>query len=127
MMEDDFKHAPVLLEEVLNGLHIHQDGMYIDATFGRGGHSLAILEKLAANGRLLVFDKDPEAIALAKEIAQRDQRLEVCHSSFSQVSDFVAQHSLLGLVDGDTSRPRCFFAAAGQRGAWFQLYARRRA
>ncbi len=99
-MEDDFKHAPVLLEEVLNGLHIHQDGLYIDATFGRGGHSLAILENLAENGRLLVFDKDPEAVALAREIAQRDQRLEVCHSSFSLVSEFIAERSLVGLVDG---------------------------
>ena len=100
MIDDEFKHAPVLLEEVLDGLHIHQDGLYIDATFGRGGHSLAILDKLAHNGRLLVFDKDPEAVALAQKLRESDNRLEVCHSSFRHIQEFVEENSLMGLVDG---------------------------
>ena len=100
MSEEEFKHAPVLLEEVLNALHIHRDGSYIDATFGRGGHSLAILEKLSDNGRLLVFDKDPEAISLAQKLSRQDKRIEVCHSSFSCLSKFVEEQSLMGMVDG---------------------------
>jgi 16S rRNA C1402 N4-methylase RsmH len=55
-------HVPVLLGPVLNGLRIKGDGCYVDGTFGRGGHSYAILERLNANGRLIAIDRDPEAI-----------------------------------------------------------------
>ena len=75
MKEDEFTHAPVLLEEVLDGLHIRSGGLYIDATFGRGGHSVAILQQLDSSGRLLVFDKDPEAISLARDLAKKDPRI----------------------------------------------------
>ena len=57
-------HAPVLLAEVLNLMNIEPGGHYVDATFGRGGHSKAILQKLDSNGRVTVFDRDPEAMRI---------------------------------------------------------------
>lgn len=100
MKEDDFKHAPVLLEEVLDGLHLRSGGLYIDATFGRGGHSIAILQRLDSSGRLLVFDKDPDAISLAQDLAKKDPRIEVCHSSFACIGRIIEEKELMGLVDG---------------------------
>ena len=61
------EHVPVLLGPVLEGLDIRADGCYVDATFGRGGHSRAILERLDASGRLIAIDRDPQAIASAPE------------------------------------------------------------
>ena len=58
-------HVPVLLGPVLKGLNIRKEGCYVDATFGRGGHSSAILERLNAHGRLIAIDRDPQAIASA--------------------------------------------------------------
>lgn len=100
MKEDDFTHAPVLLEEVLDGLHLQAGGLYIDATFGRGGHSLAILQQLDSTGRLLVFDKDPDAISLAQKLSGEDPRIEVCHSSFTHLTHYIEEQGLMGLVDG---------------------------
>ena len=60
-------HQSVLLRESIDGLNIIKDGVYIDGTFGRGGHSCAILEKLGEAGRLIAFDKDPEALAYAEQ------------------------------------------------------------
>ena len=60
-------HRPVLLDEVLDALRIRQDGLYVDGTFGRGGHAAAVLERLRERGRLLAFDKDPEALAFAAD------------------------------------------------------------
>ena len=82
MKADEFTHTPVLLEEVLSGLDLRPEGFYIDATFGRGGHSMAILKQLNQEGRLLVFDKDPLAIELANKLATEDKRIEVVHASF---------------------------------------------
>ena len=70
----EHKHTPVLLNETLQGLKLHSDGMYIDCTFGRGGHSRAILEQLDENGQLLAFDKDPDAIAAAGKQLLDDPR-----------------------------------------------------
>ena len=61
--ESDLEHQPVLLEEAINALNIKADGVYVDATFGRGGHSKSILDRLNGNGRLLAFDQDPQAVA----------------------------------------------------------------
>jgi 16S rRNA (cytosine1402-N4)-methyltransferase len=65
-------HEPVMLSECIDGLHIRQDGIYVDVTFGGGGHSRAILEKLTT-GRLLVFDQDPDAAANAEELKNNPQ------------------------------------------------------
>ena len=93
-----FRHEPVLLAEVIEGLAIQPDGIYIDATFGRGGHSRAILERLSPKGRLLVFDKDPEAISVAQGMG--DQRMTVAHASFSKLREVVTGLGWLGTVDG---------------------------
>jgi 16S rRNA (cytosine1402-N4)-methyltransferase len=94
----DKEHIPVLLLEVLSALAIREEGLYIDATFGRGGHSRAILEKLGKQGRLLVLDQDPEAIAVAKAI--NDPRLTVVQARFSEIGAIAEAESLSGQVDG---------------------------
>jgi 16S rRNA (cytosine1402-N4)-methyltransferase len=93
------QHTPVMLTEALTGLNIKPDGIYIDGTFGRGGHSLAILNKLNNNGRLLVIDLDPDAIAVANKLQTIDQRVSVFHGSFSQIKEICQQANLIN-IDG---------------------------
>jgi 16S rRNA (cytosine1402-N4)-methyltransferase len=95
------KHLPVLYAESLQALEIKANGIYIDCTFGRGGHSLGILEQLDNSGRLLAFDRDLEAIN--SEIAQElgaDRRFELQHSPFSQLEQAVKNRQWENLVDG---------------------------
>ncbi len=77
-------HVPVLLEESLSALNIRPDGVYVDATFGRGGHSRAILQRLGPHGRLLAMDRDPQAVAEAQTLA--DSRFAIAHAPFSRLS-----------------------------------------
>ena len=77
------QHVTVLLLEAVSALNIREDGVYVDGTFGRGGHSRLILSKLGAAGRLVVFDKDPQAIAVANELAEQDNRIIVIHDGFA--------------------------------------------
>ncbi len=77
-------HRPVLLEEALRALAIHSDGIYVDGTFGRGGHSRAILDRLGPGGRLIAIDRDPEAVNAAASI--RDRRFGVAHARISELS-----------------------------------------
>lgn len=92
-------HESVLLREAVDALVTDPDGVYIDGTFGRGGHSRAVLEKLGAKGRLLAVDKDPTAIAVAQEVAQGEGRFDFYHGSFAQLPH---QLRVLGItaVDG---------------------------
>ena len=96
----DFNHQSVLLEEALESLNIRPSGIYIDATFGRGGHSRAILQQLNEKGRLIAFDQDPEAIAFAKQQFADEPRLTIEHCNFNQVADVVEQYGLSGKIDG---------------------------
>jgi len=96
-MTDESTHETVLITEAIDGLSIREDGCYVDATFGRGGHSRLILENLGAKGRLIVFDKDPEAIKVARIIREKDERLRIAHAPFG---DLQAQLTTLGLSDG---------------------------
>ena len=75
------EHVTVLLHEAVNGLALKENGIYIDGTFGRGGHSRLILSKLSSNGRLIGIDRDPRAIAEAQKI--QDPRFQIEHNSFS--------------------------------------------
>jgi len=94
-------HTSVLLREAIAGLAIKAGGIYVDATFGRGGHSQAILEKLGPNGRLLAIDLDPEAISVAKKAPfVSDTRFEITQTSFSGLLAEVSKRGWLGLVDG---------------------------
>lgn len=97
---ESFEHRPVLLQAVLEKLEIEPDGVYVDATFGRGGHSRAILERLGEKGRLIVIDQDDQAIAAAEQLASSDKRVIVAHCAFSQLERIVAEHGFMGKVNG---------------------------
>ena len=83
MSAQELAHVTVLLHEAVDALAVKPDGVYVDGTFGCGGHSRLILSKLGANGRLVVFDKDPQAIAVAWQLAEADKRVQVVHGGFS--------------------------------------------
>lgn len=93
------QHVPVLRDQVLEQLAIRSDGSYIDCSFGRGGHSRAILAVLGSEGRLLALDRDPDAIHAARELAAQDARLLPVHARFSQLAAIVAAE-LGAEVDG---------------------------
>ena len=93
-------HQPVLKDEALESLRVSSDGIYIDGTFGRGGHSQAILERLDERGQLLVVDADPEAIECAKQVFGGDPRVAICHANFDRLRDICRDRELLGRVDG---------------------------
>ena len=99
-MSVESEHQPVMLKEVLIGLNLKPNGIYVDATFGRGGHSQAILAELGAEGRLLVLDKDPEAIAVAKNLSAKDKRIAVKQGSFALLREFCEEQGVNGQVDG---------------------------
>ena len=93
-------HKSVMLSECLEGLDIKANGLYIDATYGRGGHSQAILNRLGDRGRLICVDQDIEAIRHAQAHIATDQRVRVVHQSFSHIKAYLASNDLLGKVDG---------------------------
>ncbi|QSR71430.1 16S rRNA (cytosine(1402)-N(4))-methyltransferase RsmH [Aeromonas jandaei] len=92
------EHITVLLHEAVEGLAIKLDGIYVDGTFGRGGHSRLILQQLGPNGRLIAIDRDPQAIAEAAKI--QDPRFEIVHGPFSGITGYLSERGLLGKVDG---------------------------
>ncbi|MDG2943595.1 16S rRNA (cytosine(1402)-N(4))-methyltransferase RsmH [Exercitatus varius] len=92
------EHATVLLHEAVQGLALKDQGIYIDATFGRGGHSRLILSKLSPNGRLIGVDRDPRAVAEAKKI--QDSRFQIEHNSFSAIPEICEKYGLIGKIDG---------------------------
>jgi len=100
-MVTDNEHKAVLLNEAVSGLIQCANGVFIDGTFGRGGHSGEILQKLSANGRLLAIDKDVDAMnsVNAKECLL-DPRFELEHSSFARLQELVAERDLTGRVSG---------------------------
>jgi len=93
-------HVPVLLGPVLEGLDIKANGCYVDGTFGRGGHSRAILERLTANGRLIAIDRDPQAIASAPQALLSDPRFELIRGESAQLEKLIVERDLRGSVDG---------------------------
>lgn len=94
-------HLPVLFAEVLQALAIKSDGIYIDCTFGRGGHSRGILERLGANGRLIAMDRDQDAVESEWAMkAASDKRFSLHHASFSSLSRIVSERDVCGRVDG---------------------------
>lgn len=95
-----YTHQPVLLNEVIDNLAIQPDGIYLDGTFGRGGHSRAILERLSAHGRLIAFDQDPDAIAAAQTLAATEPRLTVLHTPFNCLKQQLESLELFGTLNG---------------------------
>lgn len=100
MSEAYNQHVPVLLKEAVNALVTAENGIYVDATFGRGSHTRAILERLGAEGRLIAFDKDPEAIAYAKQQVASDKRFTIVHASFARLHLALAAQGVYGNVNG---------------------------
>ena len=83
MSNAEYQHITVLLNEAVDALAVREDGIYVDGTFGRGGHSRLSLSRLGSQGRLIVFDKDPQAIEAAQKLAEQDGRVTVVHDGFS--------------------------------------------
>ena len=96
---NDMLHVPVLLHEAVDALITAPSGIYIDATFGRGSHSRAILEKLSVTGRLIAIDRDQTAVQYAQNSID-DPRFEVIHGSFSELLNIVAHKELQGKITG---------------------------
>ena len=99
-MRKQSEHRPVLLDEALAALKINPAGRYVDGTFGRGGHSAAILEKLDEDGRLLALDKDPAAIEVANQRFAEDKRFLIRQDSFAMMNRHVAALGWMNQVDG---------------------------
>ncbi|MEE4689445.1 16S rRNA (cytosine(1402)-N(4))-methyltransferase RsmH [Pseudomonas alliivorans] len=99
-MNSGFTHITVLLEEAVEALALRADGCYMDGTFGRGGHSRLILSHLGPGGRLLGFDKDPQAIATGQTLAAEDGRFVIVQRSFAELGSEAQERGLAGKVSG---------------------------
>lgn len=99
-MANGWVHRPVLLEEALAALNVHEDGAYVDATYGRGGHATRIVERLGSEGRLLAIDRDPQAIAAAHDRFAGDARVHVVQGDFAMLADIAQQHGPAAGFDG---------------------------
>ncbi|BBL73546.1 16S rRNA (cytosine(1402)-N(4))-methyltransferase RsmH [Methylomagnum ishizawai] len=101
MSAGDSPHTPVMLREAVAGLAPERGGYFVDGTFGRGGHTAALLARLGSQDRLLALDKDPDALASPEALALRaDPRLELVHGSFAQLAAFIAERGRPGQVAG---------------------------
>lgn len=93
-------HQPVLLHEAIEALAIRPAGIYLDATFGRGGHSQAILQQLNADGRLVALDKDLSAVESGQLLQRQDPRFSIEHASFARLAQVAQKLAIYGQVDG---------------------------
>jgi len=109
------QHTTVLLDEAVDALNLRPDGVYVDGTFGRGGHSRLILQRLGATGKLVALDRDPEAVAAGREIG--DSRLLLVHRRFSALAEVLAELGIERvdgvLLDLGVSSPQIDDAARG--------------
>lgn len=99
-MRQHHSHKPVLYQEALASLNILPNGYYIDATFGRGGHSSAIVSHLGNDGKLIALDADPEAVDYARTHFAEDPRFSIHHSNFAEVASICQQQQIAGLING---------------------------
>ena len=118
MEEINYGHKPVLLDECLTGLNIRPDGIYVDGTLGRAGHSLEIARRLSGGGRLICLDRDETAIAAARErLADYRDRVTLVHSNFSRLGEVLGELGIPGadgmLFDLGVSSPQLDDAARG--------------
>ena len=110
-MTSPWTHTPVMLHEALEALAIHKDDTYIDATFGRGGHAREILKNLSSLGRLIAFDRAPDAVKVAQEI--NDDRLQIHHRGFSAICELPPNTAAGVLLDLGVSSPQIDNPARG--------------
>ncbi len=108
-------HVTVLLKEAVDALDVKPGGVYVDGTFGRGGHSRAVLERLGPEGRLIAFDRDPAAIAAGRALG--DARLTLVHEAFSSLDEVLDELGVVQvdgvLLDLGVSSPQLDEAARG--------------
>ncbi len=98
---DTMVHLPVMLDEAITALNVREDGGYVDCTFGRGGHSRAILEHLGPKGRLIALDKDPQAISsIEAGRLNKDPRFRLFHADFSELVSMASNLDVFGKVNG---------------------------
>lgn len=111
----ELRHIPVMLDEVVEGLAVQAGGRYLDGTFGRGGHARAVLSRLGAEGRLLLMDRDPQAIAKARQSFADEPRVTIRHANFSSMAEWdETAEGLDGvLLDLGVSSPQLDEAARG--------------
>jgi 16S rRNA (cytosine1402-N4)-methyltransferase len=109
------RHIPVMLNEAVEGLAVREGGRYLDGTFGRGGHARAVLSRLGSGGRLLLMDRDPQAIAAAQKEFAADPRVSIHHGNFSGLAEWDATAEGLDgvLLDLGVSSPQLDEAARG--------------
>jgi len=115
MAEQVLRHIPVMLGEAVEGLAVRAGGRYLDGTFGRGGHARAVLSRLGPDGRLLLMDRDPTAIATAQAEFAADPRVSISHANFSSLADWDETAAGLDgvLLDLGVSSPQLDEAARG--------------
>lgn len=115
MAEQVLRHIPVMLGEAVEGLAVRAGGRYLDGTFGRGGHARAVLSRLGPDGRLLLMDRDPTAIATAQAEFAADPRVAIRHANFSSLADWDETAAGLDgvLLDLGVSSPQLDEAARG--------------
>lgn len=108
-------HIPVMLDEVVEGLALRENGRYLDGTFGRGGHARAILSRLSTDGRLFLMDRDPTAIAVAEAGLATDPRVSLRHDNFATMGEWSALEGGLDgiLLDLGVSSPQLDDASRG--------------
>jgi len=114
-MAEQLKHIPVMLGEAVEGLAVQAGGRYLDGTFGRGGHARAVLSRLGPDGRLLLMDRDPRAIATAQAGFASDPRVSIRHANFSTMAEWDETAGGLDgiLLDLGVSSPQLDEAARG--------------
>ena len=112
---EPLRHIPVMLGEAVEGLAVQADGRYLDGTFGRGGHAREVLSRLGPEGRLLLMDRDPQAIAAAREAFADDPRVSIRHANFCTLGEWeLAREGLDGiLLDLGVSSPQLDESARG--------------
>lgn len=110
-------HEPVLLDSVVLSLITDDAGAYSDASFGRGGHTTGLLARLREDARLLVLDRDPDAVAVARELASTDPRVQVIHGKFSDIAHLAHQRDIFELdgvlFDAGASTPQLTESSRG--------------
>ncbi|QNK00064.1 16S rRNA (cytosine(1402)-N(4))-methyltransferase RsmH [Dyella telluris] len=114
-MAERLVHIPVMLGEAVEGLAVQAGGRYLDGTFGRGGHARAVLSRLGPDGRLLLMDRDPTAIATAQAGFAGDSRVSIRHANFSSMAEWAETAGGLDgiLLDLGVSSPQLDEAARG--------------
>lgn len=93
-------HTPVLLAEVMDALGLRSDGVYMDCTYGRGGHTRAMLERLGPKARVIAIDRDAQAVAAGRRLAAEDARVSIEHANFDRIGAVAAEHRVSGQVAG---------------------------